>query len=263
MSAARSWSCHAAARGCGNGSRCRVTRSRGAPSRSFRSRTMRCGALLADARHLAQRVEVFGGDRAADVVGSVHGEHGLREPRADAGGGLQRLEDLASRRRRRSRRASAPSRGPPARWRAPPDSPTRSLASVAGVHETASPTPPTSMTRRRARRRRPCRTRWRSPGTRLRQRPRRARRAAPRHRWQMARASASAASAGVGPAVEPEQPGHHGRHLRLVGAAAAGDGGLDLARRVQRDRADRAARPPRSPRRRPAPCPSRCARWPG
>ena len=52
----------------------------------------------------------------------------------------------------------------------------------------------------------------------------------PRHTWQMARASASAASAGRGGAPQPQQPGHHRGHLRLVGLAGAGDGGLDLAR---------------------------------
>ena len=35
---------------------------------------------------------------------------------------------------------------------------------------------------------------------------------------------------------QPQQPGDHRAHLRLVGAAAAGDRGLDLAGRVQRDR---------------------------
>ncbi len=41
---------------------------------------------------------------------------------------------------------------------------------------------------------------------------------------------------GPGQLGEPQQPGHHGADLRLVGAAAAGDGGLDLAGGVQRDR---------------------------
>ena len=56
----------------------------------------------------------------------------------------------------------------------------------------------------------------------------------------------------LGRCVEPQHPGHHGADLGLVGPAAAGDGGLDLARRVQRDRHARAGRP------RPARC-----RWPG
>ena len=60
--------------------------------------------------------------------------------------------------------------------------------------------------------------------------------APPRQMWVMARASASAASAGFGRLGEPEQPGHHRGDLGLVGAAAAGDRGLDLARGVQRDR---------------------------
>ncbi len=36
--------------------------------------------------------------------------------------------------------------------------------------------------------------------------------------------------------IEPENPGHHGGHLCLVGATRTGDRGLDLARRVQSDR---------------------------
>ena len=60
--------------------------------------------------------------------------------------------------------------------------------------------------------------------------------APPRQMWQIASASASAASAGLGRRVEPQQPGHHRGDLRLVGAAAAGDRRLDLAGRVQRDR---------------------------
>ena len=37
-------------------------------------------------------------------------------------------------------------------------------------------------------------------------------------------------------ARQPQQPGHHGADLGLVGPAVAGDGGLDLARRVQAHR---------------------------
>ena len=57
----------------------------------------------------------------------------------------------------------------------------------------------------------------------------------PRQAWQIARASASAASAGVGTASRPQHPRHHGAHLRLVGGAVAGDRGLHLARGVQPD----------------------------
>ena len=71
------------------------------------------GALLADAGHLGQRLDVLGGDRAAQVVGREHGEHRLGELRADAGRGLDELEDRSSRRRRRSRRGSASPRGRP------------------------------------------------------------------------------------------------------------------------------------------------------
>ena len=76
--------------------------------------------------------------------------------------------------------------------------------------------------------------------------------APPRQMWVMASASASAASAGFGGRVEPQDPGHHRADLGLVGAAAAGDRGLDLARGVGRDRqaAPGGARPGRS-------------RWPG
>ena len=41
---------------------------------------------------------------------------------------------------------------------------------------------------------------------------------------------------GLGSLGEPEQPGDHRADLGLVGPAVTGDGGLDLARRVQRDR---------------------------
>ncbi len=40
---------------------------------------------------------------------------------------------------------------------------------------------------------------------------------------------------GLGRFGEPQQPGDHGTDLRLVGASAAGDGGLDLAGGVQGD----------------------------
>ena len=62
---------------------------------------------------------------------------------------------------------------------------------------------------------------------------------------------------------EAQQPGDHGADLGLVGATAARDGSLDLARGVQGDRDARAGRRPRWRRRTPAPCPSRCARCAG
>ena len=61
------------------------------------------------------------------------------------------------------------------------------------------------------------------------------RRSPPRHAWQSASASASAASAGFGSVVQPEDARDHRLHLRLVGVAVAGDGGLDLGGRVQPD----------------------------
>ena len=54
--------------------------------------------------------------------------------------------------------------------------------------------------------------------------------------WVMASASASAASAGFGGASRRRIRVTIGADLRLVRAAAAGDGGLDLAGGVQRDR---------------------------
>ena len=54
-------------------------------------------------------------------------------------------------------------------------------------------------------------------------------------RWVMASAAASAASAGLGRRAQPEADLHHALHLRLVGAAPAGDGGLHLVRGVLHD----------------------------
>ena len=71
--------------------------------------------------------------------------------------------------------------------------------------------------------------------------------APPRQTWQIASASASAASAGRGALGQPQQPGHHRRHLRLVRPAGAGHRRLDLARGVQRDRQRRPAPRPGSP----------------
>ena len=58
-------------------------------------------------------------------------------------------------------------------------------------------------------------------------------------------------------------PRHHRGHLRLVGASAAGDGSLDLARRVQRDRESAPGRRDDGDARTPGPCPSRCGRCAG
>ena len=54
--------------------------------------------------------------------------------------------------------------------------------------------------------------------------------------WQIATASASAASCGDGRRLEPQQQLHHLLHLRLLGAAVADDRELDLGRRVFDDR---------------------------
>ncbi len=60
-------------------------------------------------------------------------------------------------------------------------------------------------------------------------------RSAPFQAWQMARASASAASAGVGSSSKTEHTGDHGAHLALVCGAITGDRGLHLARSVKAD----------------------------
>ena len=87
--------------------------------------------------------------------------------------------------------------------------------------------------------------------------------APPRHRWQIARASASAASAGRGGSASRSSRVTIVRDLGLVGAAAAGDGRLDLARRVQRDRQPAPGGAHDRDRARPGPCPSRSARCAG
>src|SRR3954471_20306200 len=52
------------------------------------------GALLADPRHLHERLEVAHGDRPADLPRWVDGEHGLGQPWAHPVGRLQQLEQL-------------------------------------------------------------------------------------------------------------------------------------------------------------------------
>ena len=130
-------------------------------------------ALAADAGHQAQRGEVLGGQRAADGVGRVHGEHRLRQPRADAGGGLQQLEQRAlvvvGEAVERQAVLAHDQRGGQQR-RLPHPQP----GAGAGVVCSASPTPPTRTTTPSAvQRRRRCPRRWRSPA-----RPRRRRRPA-------------------------------------------------------------------------------------
>ena len=161
------------------------------------------------------------------------------EPRADAGHGLHDLEHLRSSSSAKPNSVSGP--------RAPPRS-SQSMAlrpngsAVAGVHCTVKPTAPTSITTLVGRRG----DRAADEGDHRAAATARASRswASPRHRWQIAMASASAASAGRG-VGQAEQPSHHGGHLVLVGAAVAGDRGLDLGGRVQRHRD--AARPASRP----------------
>ena len=68
---------------------------------------------------------------------------------------------------------------------------------------------------------------------------------------------------GSGACGQPQQPGHHRADLGLVGAAVAGDGGLDLARGVQGDGEPARAAAQRWRPRWPGRCPSRCARCAG
>ena len=82
--------------------------------------------------------------------------------------------------------------------------------------------------------------------------------------WQIATASASAASCGDGTRVEAEQQLDHLLHLRLLGAAVADDGALDFGRRVFDDRQRRPRRRPASRRRARGRASARCGRsWRG
>ncbi len=197
-------------------------------------------------------------------VGGMHREHRLGQPRADPAGRLQQLEQLIARRRRRSRTGSASPPGPPGWWPAGPAGRPAAGPACPGCRSTARPTPPTSTTA--------------PSGADRGDRAAHAgdHRAPPRAsgggqpglvpappEWQIASASASAASAGRGRVGQPQQPGHHRRHLRLVGPAGAGHGRLDLARGVQRDRQRRPGRRPARRPPRPARCPSPCGRCAG
>ena len=218
------------------------------------------GALAADAGHQHQRDR---GPRWRPRAAARRGRARRASPARAAG--RRRSRSAAARRprarrRRRSRTASASPRGRSATVAQLRRLAERSPASVPGVHCTASPTPPTSTTAasgasaatrpatkaiigrppRRCCGRRP---RPAGPG------PRRAR------RGRSPAPSASAASAGLGVASSRSSRVTIAADLRLVGPAAAGDRGLDLARRVQRDRAGRVARPRRSRPRWPGRCP--------
>ncbi len=88
------------------------------PIRSRSSSTSRSAPFLPIPGTRVRVGRVGVGDRPAHRVRGVHGEHRLGQPRADPAGGLQQLEQLLARRRRRSRTGSA---SPPARpgwWRA-------------------------------------------------------------------------------------------------------------------------------------------------
>ena len=216
------------------------------------------GALLADAGHPGEGLDVVGGDRRRSSSGpstaSIAWASLGPTPEAVCTSSKTRLLVLVEEAEQREGvLADHHARGQ--QW---PRWPVRSVASVPGVHISSRPTPPTSSTAlvsadggdlaadegdhgcppvTAGRRARAASMRAWAP---------------PRQMWVMARASASAASAGLRRRVEAQDPGDHGADLGLVGAAAAGDRGLDLAGGVQRDRAARAGR------RRP----SRC-RWPG
>ena len=242
-------------------------RRQAAPSRSLSSSTSRWAPLRPMPGHPGQRGEVVGGHGPADRVRRWTRQHRLGEPRPDAAGGLQQLEDRplvvvgeaverervlpddqASRARRprpdaqpgeRRRARTAPSR---------PTPPTSTTARpVAGER---APARPTGAAPRRAGGRGDDSTGG-AAGVRAARSPPGRRGAAaaarlrrPRHRWQMASARASAASAGRGAARPAAAAGHHRPDLRLVGPAGAGHRGLDLAGGVQRHAAARPGRRP-------------------
>ena len=202
------------------------------------------GALLADAGHRGQRLDVLAGHRAAQLVGRVHREHRLRQLGTDPARGLQQLEDrllvvvgeAEQGQRVLAHHHAGRQCGLVAR---------RAQAGQACRACTCSlePDPADLDDRRaRARRRRPGRSRTRSSVCSFRRWPpgRPPRRSGPgRRRARCGRSPAPGRRRrrpGLGTLVEPQQPGHHRADLRLVGPAAAGDGGLDLAGGVQRDR---------------------------
>ena len=245
--------------------RCRV----GAPIRSLSSSTIRCAPLRPMPGTGAQRDEVLGGDGPAQLVGAVHGEHRLRQLGADPARRLEQLEHrtlvVVGEAEQGQRVLADDHRGGQRGL----------LADAQGGERGRACTSPAS--RRRRRRRRPS--------------PRRPRRPVPRtnaimQRRLLAAARATACSSRLvalrrarcgtsrAPArrqrrrltaarVEAQHPGDHRGHLGLVGAAAAGDGRLDLARRVQRDRDAATGRRDHGDPGRPGRCPSRCGRCAG
>ena len=179
------------------------------------------GALAADAGHLGQGDEVAAGDRGAQRVRRVDGEHGQRQPRPDAGDGLHLLEDVAllvggepvegqrvladDQGRRQAGLAARGAGRPPS-----PGVVCTQHADPADLDDDrSSPTRRTipgteAITRHRdpSAGRRPAGC---LRGDRRRAQPRL--RPPPRQRWQIARARASAASAGLGGGVERRAAG--------------------------------------------------------
>ena len=223
---------------------------RGAPIRSRSSRTSRSAPFLPMP---GTRMSVLTSpidDRAAHLARRVHGQHRLGQPRARRRSRSAAARTAAARRRRRSRTGSASPRARPGWSPAGPPPPPAAGRWCPGVHCTARPTPPTSTTAPSGE---TAATRPRTLAiigppprpARQRRRPapaRRCHRPAPPPAAVLGRAAPDVADGqrqrvgGVGRLGrrgEPQQPGDHARDLRLVRPAGAGDGGLDLARRVQ------------------------------
>ena len=199
------------------------------------------GALLADAGHRGQGAHVVTGDRAAYGVRREDGEHRLGQLRADAAGGLDQLEDLllvvvgeaeqgqgvlADHHRGRQRRGLAGAQGRQRVRRAHQlQADAAHLEDGAGQGEGGDlaaderdhrPPPPGLGGRGQGGVDAGLGAAAPDVGDRQRQRV--------------------GGVGRLGRRVEPQDAGHHRADLGLVRATAAGDRGLDLARRVQRDR---------------------------
>ena len=166
------------------------------------------GALLADAGHLGQGGDVAAADRGPQPVRGQHREHRQGEPRARRRRRSAPARRCRARRRTRSRRGSASPRGRPAWWPARPPGRgagrTRWRASCAAACRLPRPRPRPGRARccgpvRAPRRSRATPARWAASRARSRGGVRASRLVPPPcHRSQMARARASAASAGLG-----------------------------------------------------------------
>ncbi len=210
-------------------------------------------ALAPDPGHLGQCHQVLGRDGAPQRVGGVHGQHGLRQPRPDAGHRLQDLEHgplvvVGEPVQRQGVLAYDEGRGELGRLAEPqrgegPRGAQQRQADPADLHDGRvrrqgrDPAadvrdhrrPPAASTARACARcaapgRRGCRALRRPAGRRV-----AAPEVADRERQRVGAVSRA------GHRAHAQQPGHHRPDLGLVGAAVAGDGGLDLARGVQRD----------------------------